>query len=115
MSLPMPGVAEDLGGRDGEGMGNTFESFGVPESDRVKKDLTIGAALEGEPGSMLILWIDHGNLLMLVGFSMTVHLDSDRSLLVLDHQVDPFIELHGRFRLRKGWPIRQFDRVTSIL
>ena len=63
MSLPMPGVAENLGGRDGEGMGNTFESFGVPESDQVKKDLTIGAALEGEPGSMLILWIDHGNLL----------------------------------------------------
>ena len=87
----MAGVEKDLGGRDGEGMGNTFESFGVPESDRVEKDLTIGTPLEAESGSMLILWIDYRNFLMLVGFSMAVHLDSDRSLLVLDHQVDPFI------------------------
>ena len=115
MSLPMPGVAENLGGRDGEGLGNTFESFGVPESDRVKEDLTIGAALEGESGSMLILRIDHGNLLMLVGFSMAVHLDSDRSLLVLNHQVDPFIELHGRVGFGEGRSVRQFDRVASVL
>lgn len=106
-SLPIPGLAE--------GKGNTFESFGVPESDRVKEDLAIGAALEGEPGPMLILWIDYRNLLMLVGFSMAVHLDSDRSLLVLNHQVDPFIESHGRVGFGEGRSVRQFDRVASVL
>ena len=95
-------------------MSHTLDSFGPPEPDRVEKDPTIGTALEAEPGAMLILWIDYRNLLMLVGFPMAVHRDSDRSLPVLNHQVDPFIELHGRFRLRKGWSIRQFDRVTSI-
>ena len=49
-------------------MGITFVSFGLPESDRVEKDLTTGTTLEAESGSILILWIDDRNLLMLVGF-----------------------------------------------
>ena len=46
--------------------------------------------LEGESRSEFVLFVDDGDCFVFVRLAVTVDADSDRSLFVLDDQIDPF-------------------------
>ena len=60
----------------------------IPELDRIKEAPITFTVLEGESLPVLSLRIFNGHLLMFLGFAVTIHSDSDRSLFVINDQID---------------------------
>ena len=87
----------------------------VPKLNGVEEDTAMVTAFEGESRAVLVLGVESGDFLVGVGLALAVDLQTDGSLLILDHQINPFARLHAGLGFLVAWPVGQFDAVTSTL
>ena len=85
----------------------------VPKLNGVEEDTAMVTSLEGESRAVLVLGVEGGDFFVRVGLALAVDFQADGTLLILDHQINPFAGLHAGFGFGVVRAAGQFDAVTT--